>query len=150
MDDVLLDNESNPFATQNSNPFGSTFDDLESNPTDFDDNHDFRPSQSLIAEPDKVTLTHINYAKKATNIDIEKLRASIWKELEARGDIVEEKISNPVSFNTMLNELPNSVPQHLLTGVSVPLCFICLLDLANKKQLQIDQTVQDLQISSYQ
>lgn len=142
-----MDNEE-PFPSTNNFTQGFNDDALPDNFRD-DDNEFFPTSQSLIAEPDRVNVTHINYAKKATNVDIETLRASIWKEVETRGDISESKINTPVSFNEMLNELPATVPENLLAGVSVPLCFICLLDLANKKQLQIDQTSKDLQITSY-
>lgn len=37
-----------------------------------------------------------------------------------------------------------------MSDLSVPLCFICLLDLANKKGLQIDQMDEDLRITKYQ
>lgn len=49
----------------------------------------------------------------------------------------------------MLKDLSNSIPNNQRSEVSVPLCFICLLDLANKNQLQIDQSTNDLIVSSY-
>ena|SRR3990167_4223681 len=114
--------------------------------------------EALIDEPEKVKLIKITHAKRAKRVDIEKLRGCIWKELctpstekrnKSRPSVVPEDISEPKLFSNILSQLPEVVPQPHLVDLSVPLCFICLLDLANKKGLQIDQKGSDLAVSKY-
>lgn len=116
----------------------------------------------LVDEPEKVRNIKISYARRAKRVDIEKLKNSIWTELCVSNNsqsenqspnipperIIEDDVSDK-TFTQVLQSLPNSVPQSQMTDLSVPLCFICLLDLANKKGLQIDQLDNDLSIKKY-
>ena len=111
----------------------------------------------LIDAPDSVKNIKISYARRAKRVDIEKLKTSIWTELctddtsssseerNIKEDVYETKI-----FSQVLTTLPKSVHSSQMSDLSVPLCFICLLDLANKKGLQIDQMNEDLRITKYQ
>lgn len=111
-------------------------------------------SQNLINEPDKVAKLNINYAKRSIDVDIEKLKTNIWNKICEAGEAGtgqnSNKLKKPVSFDHVLSKLPQVVPPQQLPDISVPLCFICLLDLANKKQLNIKETTEeDLEVSSY-
>jgi hypothetical protein len=41
-------------------------------------------------------------------------------------------------FSSVIHTLPALYPEHRLRELSVPFCFICLLHLANEKNLAID------------
>lgn len=125
-----------------------------------DDSNGATFTEDLIDEPEKVQHVPITFAKRAKKVDVEKLKGCIWKQLCLPSDGSEvapdaapaEKIAGeePVSFTNILEDLPQVVPAKQLPDVSVPMCFICLLDLANKKGLEIDQAGEsDLRISNY-
>jgi len=112
----------------------------------------------LIDAPEAVREIRINYSKRAKNVDVEKLRNNIWTQLcadsqENQTPNAPKPVSNDISetklFSEVLASLPEVVPAAQIPDLSVPLCFICLLDLANKKGLQIDQKPGDLSISKY-
>ena len=107
----------------------------------------------LVDEPSQITTTHINYAKKSNNVDIEKLKSSLWQDIQVKGMPGEASangvLQESVSFDAVLETLPAKLPPDQVNEASVPLAFICLLELANKKKLQIDQSGSDLFISSY-
>ena len=141
-----------------ANPFSFGDDDEEVDPDTDHFSTDWvadNPSQmGLVAEPSQVAVLQINYAKKSINVDVEKLKLSLWGELQDKGKAPSGKNTNltePVSFDAVLQDLAPKIPSDQLADISVPLCFICLLDLANKKQLQIDQSTDgnDLIVSAY-
>ena len=113
-------------------------------------------SGDLVDAPDSVQNIKISYARRAKRVDIEKLKTSIWTELCTDQDedkeerIVKDNVAEINMFSNILSTLPKSVPHSQMADLSVPLCFICLLDLANKKGLQIDQMDHDLKISKYE
>lgn len=43
----------------------------------------------------------------------------------------------PGSFQTVISGLDKTLPSKALSAVSVPFCFICLLHLANEKELEL-------------
>jgi condensin complex subunit 2 len=109
-----------------------------------DDEFDLAPQISTLA---------INYAKKAKRVDVKKLKTNIWKELcttmdpETEDPVQAEHMPEQKSFQAMLSDLPNVVPEREMTDISVPFCFICLLHLANEKNLAIEEVAGDLLIA---
>ena len=43
------------------------------------------------------------------------------------------------SFANVVGDIPKQMPIEIANNVSVPLCFVCLLHLANEKNLEINQ-----------
>ena len=109
----------------------------------------------LIDAPRQVDKITISYAKRANRIDIELLKNSIWSGVAESAKLSNEaktvaKVVNPKNFTSILQSLPKSLPKNQLEDLSVPLCFICLLELANKKGLQIEAKGKELVINDYQ
>ena len=104
-----------------------------------------------IDEPNKVEKLHINFAKRPTKIDVEGLKDNIWKELcvNKKSSKIENNVQPPKKFSQILKDVPARTPANQVSDISVPLCFICLLELANKKSLQINQDQNDLIITKY-
>jgi condensin complex subunit 2 len=44
------------------------------------------------------------------------------------------------SFQDIINAMPNYMPAHTLNDITVSYYFICLLHLANEKNLELQQT----------
>ncbi|KAK0533289.1 hypothetical protein OC842_003014 [Tilletia horrida] len=103
----------------------------------------------------KVKPEMVNYAKKATRVDIRKLKENIWKELGigADGAEVNEKADVPQTpttaaeasaasgsgkrFAQVLGGLRANYAKEKMDEISTSFCFICLLHLANEEGLQI-------------
>lgn len=53
-----------------------------------------------------------------------------------------------LSFQELLNDLPQNVSTHMAKNLSVPIAFVCLLHLANEKTLKIEsENMSDLKIT---
>eukprot|EP00051_Salpingoeca_urceolata_P005019 m.69652 g.69652 ORF g.69652 m.69652 type:complete len:697 (-) comp14006_c0_seq1:222-2312(-) len=100
----------------------------------------------LVAAPRKVEKIDIHYEKKAKRINVKKLKTSIWSELTS--DITQttgacsnpadaDKVTEPHSFASLVSDLPSKVPSSMAENLSVPIMFVCLLHLANEKELKI-------------
>lgn len=61
---------------------------------------------------------------------------------------VKNKPPTEKSFQKMIGAMPEHVPADALPNISVPYYFICLLHLANEKNLEIEQIEGDLRIKS--
>ncbi|XP_077992880.1 condensin complex subunit 2-like [Glandiceps talaboti] len=103
----------------------------------------------LVAQPHRVAKIDIQYARTAKKIDVKKLKASMWGLLTVPKEIEKEKVEtipsmddNGVagiqSFNNMYKSLPDQISTHMAKNLSIPMCFVCLLHLANEKNLKID------------
>ncbi|KAK0548242.1 hypothetical protein OC846_004546 [Tilletia horrida] len=92
----------------------------------------------------------VNYAKKASRVDIRKLKENIWKELGIHpyGAIDVDKTpeanagesaesANGKRFAQVLGGLRTTYPKEKMEEISTSFCFICLLHLANEEGLQI-------------
>eukprot|EP00178_Gracilaria_changii_P022820 TRINITY_DN680_c0_g1_i1.p1 TRINITY_DN680_c0_g1~~TRINITY_DN680_c0_g1_i1.p1 ORF type:complete len:585 (+),score=86.70 TRINITY_DN680_c0_g1_i1:4998-6752(+) len=116
----------------------------------------------LLAEPTRVEKIDINYAKVAKKVDVRQLKAGIWTTLcgdheekdtgHDEGGEADERRSGNASdmlpdvrsgavhrLQTIVENIPSIVPPASLPDVSLPYVFICLLHLANEKQLRITQ-----------
>lgn len=112
----------------------------------------------LIEEPRKVAKLDIAYAKTAKKLDVKRLKKTIWNILTdseedkskpgGQTDQLNISIDKTISFTSLLSELPNRVSAQMADNLSVPITFVCLLHLANEKNLKIeDSEMKDLIIS---
>ncbi|XP_061194277.1 condensin complex subunit 2-like [Saccostrea echinata] len=57
-------------------------------------------------------------------------------------------MNGSLSFQELLNDLPQNVSSHMAKNLSVPIAFVCLLHLANEKTLKIESdNMSDLKIT---
>jgi len=112
---------------------------------------DFGDSQlddsGMIGAPQLVGDTKINYARAAKKGDVHLLEESIWDTIEDKSKTALSDASNKKKdagavdirgFQETIGGINEHVPsdkKDMLKDVSVPFCFICLLHLANEKNL---------------
>jgi condensin complex subunit 2 len=87
----------------------------------------------LIAEPSKVAKIQVNFDRVARQLDVKRLKECMWKQLTDEPKEEEEHHT----FSQVVSDVPKVIPAEMLPNVSVPYCFICLLHLANEKNLEI-------------
>eukprot|EP01126_Amoeba_proteus_P037039 TRINITY_DN3795_c0_g1_i16.p1 TRINITY_DN3795_c0_g1~~TRINITY_DN3795_c0_g1_i16.p1 ORF type:complete len:421 (-),score=98.82 TRINITY_DN3795_c0_g1_i16:198-1460(-) len=86
---------------------------------------------AMIDNPPPREKTTVKYATKANFVDVKALKHKMWKH------ICQADSQAPKSFQGILTEMPNHIPEHALSSISVPYYFICLLHLANENNLEI-------------
>lgn len=117
--------------------------------------------ESLIAPPKKVQILDINYAKSAKRVDIKKLKTAMWNMLTIEKDKenievpentlpqpdvaaaaaeFSDKVTGNHTFKTMYSDLPGKVSTNMAKNLSGPISFVCLLYLANEKNLVLTGT----------
>lgn len=121
----------------------------------------------LIENVKQTNKINITYAQKAKVMDVKKLKSSLWTEIDeaktaakendqentvpqsykpALDDVVmragEKKLdlTDAQTFQNMYNDIPHKVDSKMAENMSVPIMFVCLLYLANDKELQINGT----------
>ena len=86
----------------------------------------------------------MNFDRVARQLDVKKLKECMWSQLSE----TEAEDPSPAKFSEVLADVPKVIPDEMRSNVSVPYCFICLLHLANEKNLTItdqrDNEVNDL------
>ncbi|NWY21890.1 CND2 protein, partial [Aphelocoma coerulescens] len=120
---------------------------------------------TLIAEPQKINRIAIQYARTAKKMDMRRLKRNMWELLtgaegevwdgDGTGKIPGKACSRP-AWQSRGAELCSGIPGALIpillfhrlppamaTNLSVPLAFVCLLHLANEKNLKL-QSMEDL------
>ncbi|KAJ2720591.1 hypothetical protein GGI07_004508 [Coemansia sp. Benny D115] len=146
---------------------------LDDGPIGFDDGDDFDDDMAAAAaaaadeKPGIPQLRlikplYVNYARRAKRVNVKRLKDNIWREMAvasarestgldtaaemAGGDV---KLEGTQRFSEVLGNLRNVYPREKLEELSVSYCFICLLHLANERNLRIvgDASLQDLVIS---
>jgi condensin complex subunit 2 len=134
------------------NPIGSEFMGLGAD----DDDIDMAPAQLLdtsqmventagqsIAEPRKIEKISINYARTAKIVDVKALKRNMWRQLATdptTNSSQSDKVPEAKPFQDVMSEMPKLVDKAALKEISVPYYFICLLHLANEKNLELTQT----------
>ncbi|NXU40881.1 CND2 protein, partial [Drymodes brunneopygia] len=111
----------------------------------------------LIAEPYKINRITIQYAKTAKKMDMRRLKRNMWELLTGQ-ETAPEKIPNgkgkiPLGVGMGVAAPRFGIPRALIpipffhrlppvmaTNLSVPLAFVCLLHLANEKNLRLENT----------
>ncbi|CAG8467834.1 1688_t:CDS:2 [Dentiscutata erythropus] len=107
---------------------------------------------NLVSQARRNKPEYIKYAKTAKRIDVKKLKENIWKTLTD----TTESGSKTSTFTSVIKNLKNIYPEKKMKDISVSFCFICLLHLANEKNLNIsvendnlsDLTIQEKDIAT--
>lgn len=95
---------------------------------------------NLVEVPDLVGDTFIPYSRRAKKIDVQQLKQSIWKTLKSKVEKKEEPVIKAKEFSEMYQELPKLLNKANQEALSVPVCFVSLLHLANEKVLRIEES----------
>ncbi|TWU76880.1 hypothetical protein ED733_006474 [Metarhizium rileyi] len=104
---------------------------------------------TLVTSTRRIRPEYVNYARKATKVDVRRLMKEIWKGM-AFGQIdtpSETRMSMPsppeddptLNFTEVMNGLKSVYPKTAMKDISTSYCFISLLHLANEKGLVIDK-----------
>ncbi|KAG2215990.1 hypothetical protein INT46_007050 [Mucor plumbeus] len=111
--------------------------------TFYQDNYDDNEHSALYGDElitnhhlKKTKPLYVNYARTAKRVDVKKLKDNLWKVLTAN-DLDEEKVLGELKFTEIVNNLKKLYSPKTMRDISVPFCFICLLHLANEKDLSI-------------
>ncbi|XP_016159097.1 PREDICTED: condensin complex subunit 2 isoform X2 [Ficedula albicollis] len=101
----------------------------------------------LIAEPQKIHKIHIQYAKMAKRMDMRRLKQNMWELLTEQETEREEpregtdvEVAGEKVLSDLTKDLLHRLPPTMATNLSVPLAFVCLLHLANEKNLCLEST----------
>jgi len=116
---------------------------------DIGDNSYYQPIQTtsadigsdLLAQPKFIKKIEINYAKTAKKVDVKKLKENLWKKLavpEVKSGKEVEVVQGKKDFEQVIHTLADVYPDKKMKDISVPFCFICLLHLANEKNLRLE------------
>lgn len=70
-------------------------------------------------------------------MDVRALKEVLWSEMRSGGGSQPDDAQSPLSFRQLLGQVPEQNRAGALPDLSVHLCFICLLHLANENGLQI-------------
>ncbi|KAG0622472.1 hypothetical protein M758_3G099900 [Ceratodon purpureus] len=106
----------------------------------------------LVAAPRKIQKVDVNYDKTSKQVDVRILKESLWSRLQHIQAVIDvdepEEDTTGIPFQNLLNVLPEDCAAAEREDISVQLCFICLLHLANEHNLRITDcpTMDDLQI----
>eukprot|EP00249_Psilotum_nudum_P032004 c47091_g1_i1 orf=213-2336(+) len=111
---------------------------------------------NLVPQPRKVQNIEVNYDRMSRQIDVQVLKESLWKCLQERPSVEQDQEECPdsqgISFKALLSCLPGDCRVAAFQDISVHLCFICLLHLANEHNLSIKgcSDLNELYISNIQ
>ncbi|XP_032937361.1 condensin complex subunit 2 isoform X2 [Catharus ustulatus] len=103
----------------------------------------------LIAEPQKIHKINIQYARTAKRMDMRRLKQNMWELLTEQGAAAEEEepkegtdpeVVGEKALSDLTKDLLHRLPPTMATNLSVPLAFVCLLHLANEKNLRLEST----------
>ncbi|KAJ2492077.1 hypothetical protein IWW37_001791 [Coemansia sp. RSA 2050] len=104
---------------------------------------------------------YVNYARRAKRVNVKKLKDNIWREMASVGgeesdmasraalDGADVKLESGQKFSSVVSSLKRVYPREKLEELSISYCFICLLHLANERNLRIvgDASLRDLVIT---
>ncbi|NWI84119.1 CND2 protein, partial [Dryoscopus gambensis] len=101
---------------------------------------------NLVTEPQKINRIAVQYARSARRMDMRRLKRNMW-ELLAGGEGGEAGegpdaavVAGEKVLSDLTKELLRRLPPAMATNLSVPLAFVCLLHLANEKNLRLQST----------
>lgn len=126
---------------ENDENFFSNYENNEQQQNTKADNAAVDFNKNLVAEPKFTHVPQLNYARVAKRVDVAKLKSTLWNEFIENGSKGNQQQQtapvNTKTFSNLINNLSKSYQSDALAEVSVPYCFICLLHLANEKNLDI-------------
>ncbi|KAJ1961558.1 hypothetical protein GGI12_003184 [Dipsacomyces acuminosporus] len=132
------------------------------------------PANSGVPQLKLVKPLYVNYARRAKRVNVKKLKENIWREMAigdrrksaallagtggepdelSPADVSPEddtiKLQSKQKFSEVVGSLKNVYPREKLEELSISYCFICLLHLANERNLRIvgDSSLRDLVIT---
>lgn len=104
---------------------------------------DFNLEGEDVAKPKhQAEVLTVNYAKVDKRVDVKALKQNVWSELCDNDESIEE-MKEEKSFQGVLDKLPEKLSANVAHEISVPYCFVCLLHLANEKNLVLTQESMD-------
>ncbi|CAO3646368.1 unnamed protein product [Cunninghamella echinulata] len=147
-DDILQDHDVNDTLDRNTM---TPFDDMPSfQDTLYDRLDDYTNDASTIYDEQLITNhqvkktkpPYVDYARTAKRVDVKRLKENLWKALTInyndKGDrFFGDHVQGEKKFTEVIHDLKKMYSTKLMKDISVPFCFICLLHLANEKNLTI-------------
>lgn len=101
----------------------------------------------MVAEPWRVKKAEIKFAKSATKVDVRALKQRLWHTIAEPLHLLESSETHhqesqsgqddQVSFQKVVQEVNDGIPENSSGSASIPFCFVCLLHLANEHNLQL-------------
>ncbi|XP_068666987.1 condensin complex subunit 2-like isoform X2 [Aristolochia californica] len=105
---------------------------------------DTEDSSTLVSIPRQVNKMEVQYDKSSKHVDVHALKDTLWNCMQEFNQKHETGGEQEISFCNLLREFPVSCTAAAPGDISVHLCFICLLHLANEHSLSIrDSTTLD-------
>ena len=89
---------------------------------------------TLVLAPRRVEQIRVNYARSAKVVDVRALKTTLWDSLEHSSTT---QSSGSLSFASLLESVTPECGAGAVEDVSVHMCFICVLHLANEHGLAI-------------
>lgn len=98
-------------------------------------------NEKMVVQPRKVQKIQVDYDKTSKQVDVHVLKKTLWGSMQdfwRRAEMEhDEKPETIMSFKGLLSSLPPDCPAAAPEDISVHLCFICVLHLANEHCLSI-------------
>ncbi|KAJ3122975.1 hypothetical protein HK098_002311 [Nowakowskiella sp. JEL0407] len=101
----------------------------------------------LVSQPKKVRMIGtLNFARTAKRVDVKKLKDNIWYEITGSEPIADDnpfytppepKLTSPKKLTEVIGGLTKIYQPKKMRDISVAFCFICVLHLANEKNLEV-------------
>ncbi|XP_057862011.2 condensin complex subunit 2 isoform X2 [Cryptomeria japonica] len=107
---------------------------------------------NMVVQPRKVQKIEVDYDKTSKQVDVHVLKRTLWVAIQdvCRNTkmVKGQKSKTVTSFQALLSNFPADCPAAAPEDISVHLCFICLLHLANEHCLSIQDhsSLDDLSI----
>ncbi|KAJ3414492.1 hypothetical protein HDV05_006494 [Chytridiales sp. JEL 0842] len=100
--------------------------------------------EQLVAEPKKIKSTFLHYARAPKKVDVKRLKENLWDNMAP--DMKTKDTTH--QFTEVIQNLKPRYQEAQLKDISVAFCFICVLHLANEKNLIVegDSQLSDLRI----
>ncbi|KAI8846176.1 condensin complex subunit 2/barren [Chytridium lagenaria] len=107
----------------------------------------FSYGDQLVDAPKKIKASFIHYARAPKRVDVKRLKENLWTNIRPSQTPQPTPLQN--KFTDVVSTLNTRYEEKDLKDISVAFCFICLLHLANERNLSIkgDVDLIDLTIS---
>jgi hypothetical protein len=115
---------------------------MNNNQDDYND--DFGPEQPSFEEnkenmPYNQTFAKIDndYEKKFGRLyktfDVRLIKSKIWESLSKLNKARIKDVGNDIEFKDIIGNVSNNLSKEIISNISTPTCFVCLLHLSNEK-----------------
>ncbi|CAL1393708.1 unnamed protein product [Linum trigynum] len=128
------DYEAQPSWDDDGGEFGGQFEDMDAH-------SDIENPNTLVSQPRQVAKIEVNYDKRSKQVDVQRLKETLWHHMQESSQSSLQVQEEPASFKDLLASFPNDCnAAATINDISPHLCFICLLHLANEHGLSIHGT----------